>query len=134
MSVASTSNVEENSEEEIEVLKPRSCCSMLGAREMSRTQINYVEVVLLSWQKLPDELFSLSANWIFIESRFYRIAQADIYGALTVEVLGLFEQLKKQNYITDFCSRVVVRTSDATTQPIDRVQANYSALPDWIRP
>src|SRR5215471_9057152 len=107
---------------------------MLGVREMSRTQINYVEVVLLSWQKLPDELFSLSANWVFIESRFYRIAQADMDGALTVEVLGLFEQLKKQNYITDFCSRVVVRTQDATTQPVDGVQANYSLLPDWIRP
>ena len=45
---------------------------------MSRTQITYVEVVLLSWQKLPDELLSLSANWLFLESRFYRIAQADM--------------------------------------------------------
>jgi hypothetical protein len=107
---------------------------MLGVREMSRTQITYVEVVLLSWQKLPDELFSLSANWMFLESRFFRIAQADMGGALTVEVLGLFEQLKKQNNITDFCSRVVIRMQDATTQPIERAQTNYSALPDWIRP
>lgn len=101
---------------------------------MSRTQITYVEVVLLSWQKLPDELLSLSANWLVLESRFYRIAQADIVSALTVEVLGLFEQLKGQNSITDFCSRVVVRKRDVTTQPIEKVQANYSALPDWVQP
>jgi hypothetical protein len=101
---------------------------------MSRTQITYVEVILLNWQKLPDELLSLSANWLFLESRFYRIAQADIVSALTVEVLGLFEQLKGQNSITDFCSRVVVRTRGVTTQPIEKVQANYSALPDWVQP
>ena len=101
---------------------------------MSRTQITYVEVVLLSWQQLPDELLSLSANWIFSESRFYRIAQADMVSTLTVEMLGLFEQLKKQSYITDFCSRVVIRTPDRSTQPIDRMQANYSLLPDWIQP
>jgi hypothetical protein len=101
---------------------------------MSRAQITYVEVILLSWQKLPDELFSLSADWIFTESRFYRIAQADMSRALTVEMLGLFEHLKKQNSITDFCSRVVVKIQEMTTQPLDRVQANYSVLPDWIRP
>ena len=101
---------------------------------MSRTQIAYVEVVLLSWQQLPEDLLSLSANWIFTESRFYKIAQADIVSALTVEMLGLFEQLKKQNYITDFCSRVVIRTPNRFTQPIDRMQANYSLLPDWIQP
>jgi hypothetical protein len=101
---------------------------------MSRTQITYVEVVLLSWQKLPDELFSLSANWMYLESRFYRIARADMVGALTIEVLGLFEQLKGQNDITDFCSRVIVKKPNVTTQPIDMAQANYSALPDWVRP
>lgn len=101
---------------------------------MTSTQTAYVEVILLSWQKLPEELFSLSANWIFTESRFYRIAQADMGSALTVETLGLFEQLKKQNCITDFCSRVVVKAQVVTTQPLDRVQANYSVLPDWIRP
>ena len=57
---------------------------------MSRKQITYVEVVLLRWQELPNDLLSLSANWIFTESRFYRIAQADMGGALTVEMLGLF--------------------------------------------
>jgi hypothetical protein len=101
---------------------------------MSRTQITYVEVVLLRWQKLPDELFSLSANWIFLESRFYRIARADMVGALTIEVLGLCEQLKGQNTITDFCSRVVVKKPNVTTQPIDRGQVLYSELPDWVRP
>ncbi len=101
---------------------------------MNRTQIAYVEVILLSWQNLPEELFSLSANWIFTESRFYRIAQADMGSALTVEMLGLFEQLKKQNAITDFCSRVVVKAQEMITQPLERMQANYSALPDWIRP
>jgi len=49
-------------------------------------------------------------------------------------MLGLFEQLKKQNYITDFCSRVVIRTPDRSTQPVDKIQTNYSLLPDWIRP
>jgi hypothetical protein len=96
--------------------------------------MTYVEVILLSWQKLPDELISMSANWFFTESRFYRIAQADMGGALTLEMLGLFEQLKKQNHITDFCSRVVIRTQGMTTEPLERVQANYSSLPDWIRP
>jgi len=43
-----------------------------------------------------------------MECRFYRIAQADIAGALTIELLEFFEQLKEQNRITDFCSRVVL--------------------------
>jgi hypothetical protein len=101
---------------------------------MSKMQITCIEVILLNWQKLPDELRSLSANWIFTESRFYRIAQADMVSTLTVEMLGHFEQLKKQNHITDFCSRVVVKPQEVTTQPLDRVQANYNFLPDWIRP
>jgi len=29
---------------------------------MSRTQITYVEVVLLTWQQLPEELLSLCAD------------------------------------------------------------------------
>jgi hypothetical protein len=89
---------------------------------MSRTQITHVEVVLLTWQKLPDELRSLSADWVFIECRFYRIAQADIVGELTIELLGFFEQLKKESRITDFCSRVVVTE-----------QARHCELPDWVR-
>jgi hypothetical protein len=91
--------------------------------EMSGTQITYVEVVLLAWQELPEELLSLSTNWIFIDGRFYRIAQADIVGALTIELLGFFEQLKEENRIIDFCSRVVVTE-----------QTQLNELPDWVRP
>ncbi len=89
---------------------------------MSRTQITHVEVVLLTWQQLPEELLSLSADWIVMECRFYRIAQADMVGALTIELLRLFERLKEENRITDFCSRVVLTG-----------QARDSELPDWIR-
>src|SRR2546428_12014665 len=74
---------------------------------MRRTQITHIEVVLLTWQPLPEELVSLSAEWIFMECRFYRIAQADLEGTLTIELLGFFEQLKEEHRITDFCSRVV---------------------------
>ena len=101
---------------------------------MSSIQITCIEVILLSWQKLPDELRILNVNWIFIESRFYRIAQADMGSTLTIEMLGLFERLKKQNHITDFCSRVVVRPQEITTRPLDRAKVNYNNLPDWIRP
>jgi hypothetical protein len=90
---------------------------------MSGTQITYVEVVLLAWQELPEELLSLSADWTVIECRFYRIAQADIVGALTIELLGFFEQLKEESRIIDFCSRVVVVE-----------QTQHSELPDWVRP
>jgi len=48
-------------------------------------------------------------RWIVMECRFYRIAQADIAGALTIELLEFFEQLKEQNRITDFCSRVCLQ-------------------------
>lgn len=90
---------------------------------MSGTQITYVEVVLLAWQELPEELLSLSVDWTVIECRFYRIAQADIVGALTIELLGFFEQLKEENRIIDFCSRVVLVE-----------QTQHSELPDWVRP
>jgi hypothetical protein len=73
---------------------------------MSRTQITFVEVVLLRWQKLPDEFLSLSANWTFTESRFYKIAQADMVSALTVEMLGLFEQVKKSRTISPIFAAV----------------------------
>jgi hypothetical protein len=91
--------------------------------KMSGTQITYVEVVLLAWQELPDELLSLSTDWTVIECRFYRIAQADIVGALTIELLGFFEQLKAENRIIDFCSRVVVAE-----------ETQLNELPDWVRP
>jgi len=91
--------------------------------KMSGTQITYVEVVLLAWQELPDELLSLSTDWTVIECRFYRIAQADIVGALTIELLGFFEQLKAKNHIIDFCSRIVVTE-----------QTQHTELPDWVRP
>jgi len=101
---------------------------------MSRTQITYVEVVLLTWQQLPEELLSLCAEWIVIECRFYRIAQADIAGALTLELLEFFEQLKEEHRITDFCSRVVLAGQTGESSLPDTAQARESELPDWVRP
>ncbi len=94
----------------------------------------HVEVVLLSWQQLPDELLSLSANWMFLESRFYRIAQVDMAGVLTIEMLEFLEQLKEQHRIADFCSRVVVREQAVFTKTIDLGEAKYNELPEWVRP
>jgi hypothetical protein len=101
---------------------------------MSRTQITHVEVVLLTWQQLPEELLSLSASWIVMECRFYRIAQADIVGALNLELLRSFERLKAENRITDFCSRVVVTGQTGESGSPDPEQAKGSELPDWIQP
>ena len=101
---------------------------------MSRTQITYVEVVLLTWQQLPQELLSLCAEWIVMECRFYRIAQADIAGALTIELLEFFEQLKEEHRITDFCSRVVLTGQTEETGLLGTAQAQESELPDWVRP
>jgi hypothetical protein len=94
----------------------------------------HVEVVLLSWQQLPDELLSLSANWIFLESRFYRIAQVDMAGVLTIEMLEFLEQLKEQHRIADVCSRVVVSEQAVFTKTIDLGEAKYNELPEWVRP
>ena len=93
-----------------------------------------VEVVLLSWQQLPEELLSLSANWIFLESRFYRIAQVDMEGVLTIEMLEFLEQLKEQHQIADFCSRVIAREQAVSTKTKDLGEAKYSELPEWVRP
>ena len=101
---------------------------------MSRTQITYVEVVLLTWQQLPEELLSLCAEWNVMECRFYRIAQADIAGALTIELLEFFEQLKEEKRITDFCSRVVLTGQTGESGLLDTGQAQQSELPDWVRP
>src|SRR5260370_21911382 len=101
---------------------------------MSRTQITYVEVVLLTWQQLPEELLSLCAEWIVMECRFYRIAQADIAGALTIELLEFFEQLKEQNRITAFCSRVVLTKQTGESGLLDAEWAMERQLPDWVPP
>lgn len=93
-----------------------------------------VEVVLLSWQQLPEELLSLSANWMYLESRFYRIAQVDMEGVLTIEMLEFLEQLKEQHQIADFCSRVIAREQAVSTKTIDLGEAKYSELPEWVRP
>jgi hypothetical protein len=100
---------------------------------MMRTQFTHVEVVLLTWQPLPDELLHLSANWMFMDSRFYRIAYADIMDGLSIRLIGLFEHLKQQSRITDFCSRVVV-TQRATTDVLPETQPLVGReLPDWVR-
>src|SRR5260370_13103984 len=101
---------------------------------MSRTQMTRVEVVLLSWQQLQEELLSLSANWMYLESRFYRIAQVDMEGVLTIEMLEFLEHLKEQNHIADFCSRVIAREQAASIKTIDLGEAKYSELPEWVRP
>ena len=101
---------------------------------MTRTQLTHIEVVLLTWQQLPDELLSLSAHWIFMECRFYRIAQVDIAGDLTIELLGLFGQLKEENRITDFCGRVVATKQRDTRILPDTGDALKSGLPDWVLP
>lgn len=101
---------------------------------MSRTQWTHVEVVLLTWQQLPEELLRLTADWTFIESRFYRIAQADMVSTLTLQVLGFFEQLKDEKRIADFCSRVVVTEQTKDLKLPDTGPARYSELPEWIRP
>lgn len=93
-----------------------------------------VEVVLLSWQQLPVELLSLSANWVYLESRFYRIAQVDMEGVLTIEMLEFLEQLKEQHQIADFCSRVIAREQAVSTKTIDLGEAKYNELPEWVRP
>jgi hypothetical protein len=94
----------------------------------------HVEVVLLSWQQLPEELLSLSANWMYLESRFYRIAQVDMEGVLTIEMLEFLEHLKEQNHIADFCSRVIAREQGVFTKTIDLGEARYNELPEWVRP
>ncbi len=101
---------------------------------MSRTQITHVEVVLLTWQQLPEELLNLSADWIVMECRFYRIAQADIVGALNLELLRSFERLKAENRITDFCSRVVITGQTGESGSLNLEQVRGSELPDWIQP
>jgi hypothetical protein len=99
---------------------------------MSGTQLTHVEVVLLTWQQLPVELLSLSSDWLFTDSRFYRIAQADIAGELTIDLLGLFEQLKHEQRIADSCSRVVI-TKQATPAHLPNTeQAIQIELPDWV--
>jgi hypothetical protein len=101
---------------------------------MGRALLAHVEVVLLTWQQLPDELITLNADWMFTESRFYRIAQVDIVGGLNIGLIGLFEQLKAENRITDFCSRVVVIKQAAYREGPDTEQVVASELPDWVRP
>ena len=99
---------------------------------MSGTQLTHVEVVLLTWQQLPVELLSLSSDWMFTDSRFYRIAQADIAGELTIDLLGLFEQLKSEHLIADSCSRVVMAKKTSSAHLPDTEQAVKSELPDWV--
>ncbi len=101
---------------------------------MDRTQFAHIEVVLLTWQQLPDELTKLNTNWLFTDSRFYRIAQADIVDGLNIGLIGLFEQLKAENRITDFCSRVLATKLGASQQGPDTEQIIVSELPDWVRP
>src|SRR5205085_4512864 len=100
---------------------------------MRRTLLAHVEVVLLPWQQLPEELVALSADWIFTESRFYRIAQADVVGGLNIGLIGLFEHLKSENQISDFCSRVVAITQEVLRSVPDTEQIVASELPDWVR-
>ena len=97
---------------------------------MRGTQLTHVEVVLLTWQQLPVELLNLSGDWMFTDSRFYRIAQADIAGELTIDLLGLCEQLKNEHRIADSCSRVVMAKQPAHTPNTE--QAIKSTLPDWV--
>jgi hypothetical protein len=99
---------------------------------MHGTQLTHVEVVLLNWQQLPLELLSLSSDWMFTDSRFYRIAQADIAGELTIDLLGLFEQLKEEHRIADSCSRVVIAKQVAPAHTSNTEQAITSELPDWV--
>ena len=95
------------------------------------TQFTHIEVVLLNWQPLPDALTRLHADWSFVESRFYRIAQADVIASLNVGLLELFEQLKLENDIADYCSRVVVtRNAPLKTPTTGQLAAND--LPDWV--
>jgi hypothetical protein len=101
---------------------------------MSRTLITHVEVVLLTWQHLPEELLRLSAEWMFLEGRFYRIAQVDVMDALTLELLEFFERLKEEHRITDFCSRMIVAGQTDEIETIKSGQTKYSELPDWVRP
>ena len=103
---------------------------------MSRTLLTHVEVVLLSWQQLPDELLTLSADWIVTESRFYRIAQADIgegTGRISIQLMRFFEELKAANRICDFCSRLVAVTPETHPLSPDTEQLTASELPAWVR-
>jgi hypothetical protein len=103
---------------------------------MSRTLLTHVEVVLLSWQQLPDELLTLSTDWIITESRFYRIAQADISGGSSgfgIQLIRYFEALKTENRICDFCSRLVAATQDSYPFSPDTEQLSASELPAWVR-
>lgn len=99
---------------------------------MIGTQLTHVEVVLLNWQQLPAELLSLGSDWMFTDSRFYRIAQADIAGELTINLLGLFEQLKHEHRIADACSRVVMAKQTTPAHLSNTGQAITSELPDWV--
>ena len=99
---------------------------------MDRTQFTHIEVVLLAWQQLPVELTRLNVHWTFLESRYYRIAQADIQEKLNISLLEFFEQLKREHDITDFCSRVVMVKSETYRRIPDTEQLKVLDLPDWV--
>ena len=101
---------------------------------MGQTLLAHVEVVLLTWQQLPDELIALNADWMFTESRFYRIAQADVVGELNIGLIGLFEHLKAENRISDFCTRMVAIKQSAHHVAPETEQLARPDLPEWIRP
>ena len=103
-------------------------------RAMTSTQLTHIEVVLLTWQQLPGELLDLSTHWIYVECRFYRIAQVDIAGDLTINLLELFGHLKEENRITDFCGRVLPMNQRNTRVLPDTGDALKSELPDWVLP
>jgi uncharacterized membrane protein len=71
---------------------------------------------------------------LFPSTFFLSIAQADIVGVMTIELLGLFEGLTAENRITDSCSRVVVTKQTEYNKFPDMGKALESELPDWVRP
>jgi hypothetical protein len=74
------------------------------------TNSNYyivtIEVVMSLAQRLPYAFRLLSEHWTYLQSSLYHIAMTSINTPITQEDIKLFDELKDQALLIDYCIKV----------------------------
>ncbi len=83
--------------------------------------ITLLEIVLGDWQKLPEELFTLSEDWKYIPGSVYTIANVELSRELTHEEQALLVRLKGNRSIVDGTSRTKEVSAEGSSK----------TLPEW---
>ncbi len=79
-----------------------------GKREEIHTLV-HIEVVMTNAQRLPQAFYMVGEHWTYLQSFIFRIARLSSNKQITQAQVEVFDELREQARIIDYCIKVIAQ-------------------------